>query len=94
MIKFLSQFWPVTFSTRKELETSDDIAYRDAFVTSHLALTIEKDMRNRIAQHNDTVLAHAGKTEAMIAKGKMEELEDILLGWKHLREDLEKKHAK
>lgn len=78
-------------STQRQEWTPDDIRHRDTFVTSILCLTIEKTLKNRIADRTGEVLQNVGTVKGQIAKGKIDELEDILLEWKNLRDDLQKK---
>lgn len=91
MIRLLGRLWRSPFTIRREEWTPDDVANRDSFVTSVLCGSIEKSIRNRIAARNDEVLENAGKIEGSLARARMKELEDILLEWKNLREDLQKR---
>ena len=92
MRKFFSRFWPFLFSVKTEPWTADDQVNMDAFVSSNLCISVEKSLRNRLADRNSSVLSDAGSQKAMVQKGKMDELADILLEWKNLREDLTKKN--
>lgn len=80
----------VEFSFKKERLTEDDQRNLDTFVTSSLCKTIEKGLRNRIAERGEIALAHAGELEAKLAKARISELADILEEWKNLRDDLSK----
>lgn len=92
MNRLLSYFRRFDFLIQKEEFTADDQAHRDTFVMSGLCSSIEKSLRNRIASRKDEVIKHAGTVGAQIARGKMDELADVLLEWKHLRDDLTAKH--
>lgn len=77
--------------TPKQEWTADDVRHRDTFVTSILCPSIEKTLKDRIANRTGEALQHVGTVQGQIAKGKIDELEDILLEWANLRSDLEKK---
>ena len=91
--KFLRYFWPIQFSTKKEEWDSDDMTRRESFVTSSLCPSIEKSLRNRMAERNDEVLFNIHSEKAKLAHAKMEELQDILLEWSNIRSDFQKKNA-
>lgn len=87
----------IDVSVEPEEVTADDIINRDTFVTSGLCGSIEKTLKNRIAEKNGEVLTHTRNSDfakASVAQGKMEELRDILLEWKNLRDDLQNRNAK
>lgn len=94
MIDFFHLKRPFVFSARKEEWFPEDQANRDTFVTSILCAAIEKELKNRMAERETEALARVGHLEGQLAKAKMEELADILLGWQNLRSDLQKKHGK
>lgn len=95
MLKRLGQlaglsFW-VGLSKDKQEWTADDITHFDTFVTSILCQSVEKKLRHRIADRMSEALKKVGSVEGQLAVARMDELEDILLEWKNLREDLQKK---
>lgn len=90
MIKDLLRFLRLPAIAR-EPWTPDDQAAMDTFVTSSLCLSVEKDLRNRIADLTDEALKYVGEVKGVVAVGKLAELQDIMLGWKNLRSDLQKK---
>lgn len=90
MINFLRRP-PAEISLRKEEWTDDDVNNLDTFVTTGLCPAVEKALRNRIADRSEEALRAVGTPSGMLSKARADELLDLLLEWKNLRDDLQKK---
>ena len=95
MIKFFKR--KVEYTFKQEEILSEDKSNIENFTTSLLCISIEKTLRNRIKDREQNVIAFVKEgnvQQALVFASQMEELEDVLLEWKNIRTDIEKKNSK
>lgn len=89
LLEFLHRLSRAAYLYPHEELTGDEQSHRNTFVTSILCSSVEKTLRNRIAKRTEEALSKVGTVEGQVAVGKVNELQDILLEWQNLRDDLQ-----
>ena len=73
----------------------EDKSNKENFTTSLLCPSIEKDFRNRIRDREEDAIAAMKRghvQQAIVFVSQIEELQDIILDWKNIRKDIERKN--
>lgn len=81
----------IRFKATPEEVTAEDVKHRKEFVLSHFCPSIEKYLRNRISKRNSDLVytvKNGMVAQAAVFAAQMEELNDILLEWKNIRDDV------